>query len=197
MTRSLRPLTYVMLFAVVGCGGDADSGPFGPAESSALLSPFEGEWTIDFEKSIAVQKTEGLTDEAEQMMRKFYQEHPEFGGMHSDITISGNVAVGAGLPSMEYRFFSMHEHDGKVCGKAWHHEDRYDPGDMSKCYVRLSIVDGDLHLEVKMKDGLPDLTDPDFGTTSVEGGSAATCDSEHPPGVDWSDWTTYVFTRKN
>jgi hypothetical protein len=195
MFRSLS-LHIFILFVAAGCGGDADSGPFGAAEPSVLLAPFSGEWTIDLEKSIAAQKAEGLSDEAEQIMRKFYKEHPEFGGMHSDINITGNLAVGAGLPSSEYRFFSMHEHDGKVCGKAWHHEDRHDPGDMSKCYVRLSIVDGNLHLAVKMKDGFPDLSDPDFHVTAAEGGSAATCDADHPPGTDWSEWTTLVFSRK-
>jgi hypothetical protein len=71
MFRSLS-LHIFILFVAAGCGGDADSGPFGAAEPSALLAPFSGEWTIDFEKSIAAQKAEGLSDEAEQIMRKFY-----------------------------------------------------------------------------------------------------------------------------
>ena len=66
--------------------------------------------------------------------------------MHNDMKISGNcAAVRSGVPSAEYRLFATHEHGGKVCGKAWHHEDRFDPGDMSKCYVRLSIIDNRMH----------------------------------------------------
>ena len=114
--------------------------------------------------------------------------------MHPDLTIKGNVAVGAGLLSSEYRFFGMHTHDSKVCGKAWHHESRFDPGDMSKCYVRLSIAGGDLQLEVNMLDGLPSLNDPDLGLESappVEG-DLSKCDAENQKSANWA---TYVFTR--
>jgi hypothetical protein len=91
----------------------------------------------------------------------------------------------------------MHEHGNKVCGKAWHHEDRFDPGDMSKCYVRLMIKDDYLYMEVRMKDGLPDLNDPDLGSSPpTESGSATKCDAVNPVGPDWGDWTTYVFSRK-
>ncbi len=91
----------------------------------------------------------------------------------------------------------MHEHDGKACGKAWHHEDRFDPGDMSKCYVRLSVKDNHLHFEMRMKDGLPDLHDPELlSTPPAEAGSAAACDADKPAGKEWSEWTTFVFARK-
>lgn len=59
------------------------------------------------------------------------------------------------------------------------------------------IQDRCLHLEVRMKDGLPDLSDPDLHSQpDVEGGSAAACDADRPAGPDWSPWTTYVFSRK-
>ena len=85
----------------------------------------------------------------------------------------------------------LHAHDSKVCGKAWHHEDRFDPGDMSKCYVRLSVVDGDLHLEVNMLDGLPDVNDPDLLSTPAVEGDLSKCDADKQ---DSADWATYVFT---
>ena len=98
---------------------------------------------------------------------------------------------------MEYRFFSMHEHDGKICGKAWHHEDRYDPGDMSKCYVRLWIENDELHFQFRMQALLPEMSDPDLTSSPpTEGGSAQTCDAERPAGDGWSNWATYVYTRK-
>jgi len=60
----------------------------------------------------------------------------------------------------EYDLFALHQHDQIVCGKAWHHEDPGDPGDMSKAWVRLESVEYELHLHVKMGDS-PDLADPD------------------------------------
>jgi hypothetical protein len=125
--------------------------------------------------------------------------------MHPDITISGDVVLCAGLFNSEYRLFGMHPHGEKVCGKAWHHEDRFDPGDMSKCYVRLQLVEGALHMEVRMLDGNPDDNDPDLqATLPVEGGSADACDADNPAPVqdvgnrmnEWSEWTTYVFTKQ-
>jgi hypothetical protein len=100
------------------------------------------------------------------------------------------------VPSAEYRFFSLHERGGKVCGKAWHHEDRHDPGDMSKCHVRLSMQGEFLHMEVRMQEDLPDLDDPDLQSPPTEGGSAADCDTDDPAGADGGEWTTYAFARK-
>jgi hypothetical protein len=188
----------MLIVAATGCGGgNPDSGPFGPSQDSPLLAPFAGEWTCDFEKTFEAFKAAGTSDEQIEQLRNFYGENPRFGNIHPDINITGDVAVSPGVPSSEYRFFAMHEHQNKVCGKAWHHEDRFDPGDMSKCYVRLTTKDDCLYLEVRMKDGLPDLNDPDLRSSAkVESGSAANCDADNPPGPDWSEWTTYVFSRK-
>lgn len=179
-----------------GAGAASESGPFGPPSNSRLLSPFAGAWRFDLEKTLAAQKDGGAGEEELASIRKLYADNPQLGAMHADLTITGNEAVGA--DGCEYRLFAMHEHDGIICGKAWHHEDRFDPGDMSKCYVRLKTKDNLLYLEVKMKDGLPDLNDPDLVSESppAEGGSPASCDAESPSGNDWSGWTTYVFTRK-
>lgn len=214
---------------ILGCGanggkfaglGAEEEGPFGPPSASALLSPLEGGWVFDMEKTLDAQNDGGVSDEQVAILRKLYAGNPSrsnrvaspaevellskladeslLGAMHPDITISGNDAVANCFPVSEYRFFAMHEHDGKICGKAWHHEDRYDPGDMQKCYARLKLDDNLLYLEIKMKDGLSDLNDPDLLSPSLpaEGGSAATCDADAPSGSDWSGWTTYVFARK-
>lgn len=176
--------------------GDAADGPFGPPERSALLAPLAGTWLLDVGKTLEAQKAAGASDEQVAALREFYARSPQF-GMLSEMTITGNAAV-ATHGAEEYRFFAMHKHDGKICGKAWHHEDRYDPGDMSKCYVRMKL-DGNVHyLEVKMKDGLPDLNDPDLLSSPLpaEGGSAATCDAGAPAGTDWGEWATTVFARK-
>ena len=118
------------------------------------------------------------------------------GRMHPDLTFDGHLAIGDGLLSCEYRLFGIHEHDQQVCGKAWHHEDRFDPGDMSKCYVRLAIEAEEFHLQVRMQEGWPDLSDPDFGRRlPILAGSGYACDADDPAGNDWSEWITYVFVR--
>ncbi len=198
MPNVLRLATISLLLVVTGCDrGHQDAGPFGPLQESPLLSPFAGQWTCDFEKTIDALQAADTPDEQIDRLRKFYTDNPQLGKIHPDINISGNVAVSPGAPSSEYRFFAMHEHDNKVCGKAWHHEDRFDPGDMSKCYVRLMLHDDHLYLEVRMQDGLPDLNDRDLQSSpATEGGSRAECDADKPAGQDWSEWTTYVFSRK-
>ncbi len=162
-----------------------------------MLSPFAGEWIFDFEKTLDAFKDAGRTDDEIASLRKLYAENPQFCSLHPNMKITGDVVVCAGVPSAEYRLFAMHDHDGKVCGKAWHHEDRFDPGDMSKCRVRLAIKDSNLYMDVKMQDGSPDLNDPDLRSMPpAEGGSAANCDADKPAGSNWSEWTTYVFSRK-
>jgi len=184
------------LFAVIGCGS-ADSGPFGPPKESLLLKPFAGEWTCDFEKTLDAQKAAGATDEDIARVRKFVANNPLSNTMHPDIQVTGDVALFVGLLSSEYRFYSMHQHGNKVCGKAWFHEDRSDPGDMSKCYVRLMIHEDCLHFYVKMSEGSADVNDPDLQTMpAVEGGSVSKCDADKPAEGEWSPWMTYVFSKK-
>lgn len=198
-------LCIALLFIFSGCNENSskiDDGPFGPPKESKLLSPFAGQWRFDFEKTLNAQKAAGATEENLNKIRKLYNDNPELGKMHSDLVIIGNIAVGkevdgSDMPPCEYDFFSVHKHGDKTCGKAWHHEDRYDPGDMSKCYVRLKIKDNDLYFEVKMQEGLPDQSDPDFGSMpAIDLDSDAQCDAEQPKSKNWSDWSVYVFTRK-
>jgi hypothetical protein len=196
--RSLsRSLVLVLIpIAAIGCGTDTASGPFGPPRSSALMTPFVGKWSFAFDKTLDAQKAAGAPDEQIAQTRKLYAENPVLGKMHPDLTFDGNVAVGAGLPSSEYRFFAMHKHGTKVCGKAWHHEDRFDPGDMSKCHVRLSIIDGHLYMEVNMEEDRPGEADPDLASEPPVEGNVAQCAVGTQADKKPEDWMTYVFSRR-
>jgi hypothetical protein len=197
MPMAFRLIAVLVLIVAVGCGRSGmDAGPFGDVKESKLLAPFAGRWTCDFEKTIEALKAGGATDEKVESLRKFYRENPELGNIHPDIELTGDVAVSSGIPSLEYRFFALHKHDGAVCGKAWHHEDRFDPGDMSKCYVRLRLKENCLHLDIRMHLGEVNLNDPDLAPQPAESGSAAECNADHPPGDEWDEWMPIVFTRK-
>jgi hypothetical protein len=161
-----------------------------------LLAPIAGHWVFNFEKTVDALQAAGAPKHEIQRLREQHAQNPRLSRLHADMVVSGNQAVCSGVPSAEYDFFGMHNHDGKVCGKAWHHEDRHDPGDMSKCYVRMAIVENRLQLEVKMSEGSPDLNDPDLvSSPPVDLDSAAKCDADKPAGGQWTPWITYVFTR--
>jgi hypothetical protein len=143
----------ILLALLCGCGADSTGpggGPFGAPAESRLLAPLAGHWDFDFERTLDAQKAGGATEEQINSLRKLYADNPQLLKMHPDMTITGNEAICSGTPTAEYRFFVMHEHDGKLCGKAWHHEDRFDPGDMSKCYVRLKLEGDRLVFELSM-----------------------------------------------
>jgi hypothetical protein len=89
----------------------------------------------------------------------------------------------------------LHQHNQWVCGKAWYHEDRHDPGDMSKCFVRLEIVNADLHFSLRQQDGVLNLNDPDLTNMPITAGSASACTADAAADPPWSPWTTYVFIR--
>jgi hypothetical protein len=161
-----------------------------------VLAPYAGTWAFDFDKTIDAQLASGAPKAEIDQMRKMYEQNPQHRKLHGDIVLAGNQAVCSGVPSAEYDFFNMHVHDGKACGKAWHHEDRHDPGDMSECYVRMKIVENRLVMEVKMSEQSPDLNDSDLASSPpVDLDSAARCDAEKPAKGDWSPWIVYVFNR--
>ena len=199
LCTSLPLIGLVGLLATLGgCGADAagpGGGPYGAPTESRLLAPLAGRWVFDFEETLDAQKAGGATDEQVANLHKLYSDNPQLRKMHADMKIAGNEAVCSGRPASEYRFFAMHEHAGKVCGKAWHHEDRFDPGDMSKCYVRLQLNGDRLAFELRMQE-VPDLNDPDLRADLPTEGDVAVCDADHPAGSDWSEWTTFVFVRK-
>lgn len=195
-TNFFAAIMFLVSIAMAGCGSDTASGPFGAPSASPLMTPCAGTWTFDLDKTLDAQKAAGVTDERIAQLRKLFADNQSLGKMHPDLTFDGNVAVGAGLLSSEYRFFGMHTHGSKICGKAWHHEDRHDPGDMSKCYVRLEIIEGALRMEVNMQDGLPDLNDSDLQSDLAVEGDLAKCEVDSKAGSKPGGWATYVFTRR-
>lgn len=189
-------LVLIPLALAAGCDaanrsiGSSNDGPFGPPKATKLMEPFAGDWVCDEAATKKILQDAGATEQQLELTRKFNE-----GKLHPDLKITGNCIHDGSLIASEYYLFGLHQHGEQVCGKAWHHEDRHDPGDMSKCYVRLKIQGGLLYLETKMQDGNPDLNDPDIVTQTIEG-SAANCTAVKPPGKDWSDWGTLVFRRK-
>ncbi len=225
MLVSYGPVVLAAL-CLSACGqGGSGSGQWGgsawddPA-NVAMLEPFQGKWQFDQERTFAQWEAEGMSEEEIDQVREFYgkmaqtelpaesqkalraagidpsQLAESIGRMHPDLTFQGHVAIGDSVPAEEYRLFAIHEHDQHVCAKAWHHEDRLDPGDMSKCYVRLAVEGGELHFQMRMQDGWPDLGDPDLtDKLPILAGSDHVCDADAPAGKNWSEWTTYVFVR--
>jgi len=199
-----------LLFSSAGCGAPGpagapgagqgagmDSGPLSPPQASPLMKPFEGVWAVDQEQTFEAQRAAGVSEEVIARLREMSARNPELRELHSRLRFTGNVALGEGGLAQEYWCFGLHEHDGWVCGKAWHHEDRYDPGDMSKCCVRFRLDGENLLFDLRLQDGLPDLNDPDLLTPPApEGGSATTCDAEKPAGRDWGEWSRTVYVRK-
>ena len=184
-------------------GGLSDTGPLGKPRPSGLLAPFAGTWVFDFDKTIDAQQAAGTSKEEIERLRKMYAQDPQFRKLYADLVITGNQAVGSGIPSDEYDFFAIHQHGNKVCGKAWHHEDRNDPGDMTKCYVRMAMVENRLQLEVRTLGRSPNLSDPEMAALLAQNPSSppvdldtsARCDADKPAGGEWTPWTISVFTR--
>ena len=184
-------------------GGLSDAGPLGKPRPSALLAPFAGTWVFDFDKTVDAQQEAGTTKDEIDRLRKMHAQDPRSGRLHADLVINGNQAVGSGIPSEAYDFFAVHQHGSKVCGKAWHHEDRYDPGDVTKCYFRMAMVEDRLQLEVRMSGRSSDLGDPDLAALVAQNPSSppvdidtsAKCDAEKPASGQWTPWLIYVFTR--
>jgi hypothetical protein len=184
-------------------GGLSDTRALGKPRPSALLAPFAGTWVFDFDKTTDAHQAAGASKEEIERLRKMYAQDPRLGRLHADLVITGNQAVGSGIPSEEYDFFAIHQHGNKVCGKAWHHEDRNDPGDMTKCYVRMAKVENRLQLEVRMSGGSSDLSDPDIAALLAQNPSpppvdldtSAKCDADKPASGQWTPWLIYVFTR--
>ena len=172
-----------------------NTGPFGRIKQSELLAPFAGHWKCEVGKTLEAFRGNGSSEQEIKYYRSLLQNDPER-ELHPDLQIEGDLALYTDIVPSEYRFYSMHKHDPWVCGKAWHHEDRYDPGDMTKCYVRLKMEDDLLYLDVRMKDGWPEPDDPELTSAMpVEGGSPQSCQADNPPGEDWNEWTTFVFSR--
>jgi hypothetical protein len=187
-----------------------------------LLEPFQGKWRFDQERTLAQRQAEGMPEAEINRLRELYENlaktevPPEslkalqaagvdagqfmktMSTMHPDLTFQGHVAICDGFPSGEYRLFGIHKHEEGVCGKAWHHEDRFDLGDMSKCYLRLAMEGEELRFCMRMQDGWPSDDDPDLREElPILAGSDTACDADKPAGSDWGPWSTYVFVRSS
>lgn len=176
--------------AATGAGG---GGPFGPVVMTPIMSPFAGGWRFSLAKTLAQWQADGVPADEIAQAKTLAAAFP----LHPDMSITGDTAILSPLPLVgEYKFFALHPHNGWACGKAWHHEDRNDPGDMDKYLTRLKLRDtGDLLLAVRIHDDAADPSDPDVTTMPTLAGSAATCTADTDPEPPWSAWRTYVFQR--
>jgi hypothetical protein len=158
-----------------------------------ILVPFRGNWKFNLSKTLAYWKSKGVPAaeiaQAQKIAKSF--------GLHPDITMGGDLAILHGPMSMEgqYQFYALHPHGQVVCGKAWHHEDRHDPGDMDKELIRVELRDNDLYLSLRSNDDAADPNDPEVVTMPILSGSAATCTADAEKDPPWSPWRTYVFDR--
>ena len=194
---AFRIIPALMLgVAFIGCddgtrGGGG--GPFGAANNAAIMKPFDGDWRFSLPKTLAQWQSDGVAAEEIAESKKLAASFP----LHPDMSITGDTAVLSAAPLVgEYKFFALHPHGPWVCGKAWHHEDRNDPGDMSKCLARLQVrADGDLLLALRFDDNPTNPNDADLTTMPVTAGSAQSCGADAAPEPPWSAWRTHVFER--
>lgn len=198
-----RKSLAILLMLACGCsrsGGGKDDGtaadPWDDAVRVALLEPFQGSWTYDFDRTADIRRSQGIPAEQIEKEQEFRRRNPSLAELGTSLTFDGHLATGDPFPFSEYGLFGLHEHDGAVCGKAWHHEDANDPGDMSKCFVKLRRVGEELHFDLWMPDGQTDLGDPDLNDApAVVSGSAAECEAPPDDGDDRNGWMTRVFVR--
>jgi hypothetical protein len=208
----------LLLATLVGCGFQSsdrpDSGPFGRHNDVELLEPFQGEWTVSEDRTFDVWRRQGKAAQIEQTkeFRKRFAEATEkesalargamnmagldaaLKQLHPDLSITGDTFVGHGFLAQEYRLFAIHQHGPIVCAKAWFHEDRHDPGDMSKCWIRLERVKDEFHFHVKMQDDDVDIEkDPDLTSmpTLVDATSCEVAGEK----TESQEWTTFVYVR--
>ena len=171
--------------------GATPAAPAGPA--SPLMQPFQGRWNFDFDKTVAQWRADGVPEFEVSQLPTIARAIK----IHHDMTIAGDAAVLHGTPEGSYDFFALHPHGRWTCGKAWLHQDRHDPGDMTKCYARLELKDDgrELHLSTRMNEDPPDPADPETATTPPAAGSAASCAADGEPHPPWTPFRTYVFVR--
>jgi len=151
-----------------------------------------GRWEFDAENTFALMEQRIDNRDAIRISRQF---HTQATPLHQHLIISGTTLTGDGVPSEEYRLFALHQHGDVLCGKAWHHEDRHDPGDMSKCFIQLKLVDSKLKLTVNQLDGLPDLDDPDLHSPAPIGDPNG-CEASDQIDSEPNKWAVYFFDKR-
>jgi hypothetical protein len=170
--------------------GSSPTGYGGSPAAAALLQPFQGNWKFDLEKTLALWKSKGVSQNEIDQARALTSIVP----LHPDMALHADVAVLKGKPAEgEYAFFALHAHAQFICGKAWHHEDRHDPGDMDKYLVRLQLHDADLWLSARIPEDAADPADPEVANPPPLAGAAATCNADTLKDPPWSPWRTFIF----
>jgi hypothetical protein len=169
---------------------NSPTGYGGSPAAAALLQPFQGNWKFNLEKTLALWKSKGASQKEIDEARAMTAIMP----LHPDMALQGDVAVLKGTPGEgEYAFFALHAHPQFICGKAWHHEDRHDPGDMDKYVVRLQLHDAELWLSTRVPEDAADPADPEVTNPIPLAGSAATCIADSLKDPPWSPWQIYIF----
>ncbi len=179
---------YLLLLALallVGCDSRT-------AEIEAVLAPYQGDWQFSLSNTIQRWMADGVPQDQIDVIRESADGRH---ALHPNLRLRRNFAVLPGDGEGSYEFYALHQHAGVLCGKAWHHEDRHDPGDMSKCVVRLELRGAELHLSVRMQVDPPDPSDQEIIHMPLAGGAAESCAVDDLPTSEWSPWETYVFQR--
>lgn len=188
-------MKYFLLLVLIMCtdcnnsinpaGREADRTP------APILAPFQGKWIVSVSKTLANWQSAGTPADEIEAAKKMAGAFP----LHPDMDLRDNIAVLSSVVEGEYLFFALHQHKQWVCGKAWHHEDRNDPGDMDKYRVRLELQGSDLLLSIRVSEDSADISDRDVLNTPLLADSEATCDADKLSESNWSPWRTYVFER--
>ncbi|HUG66418.1 MAG TPA: hypothetical protein VMM76_01625 [Pirellulaceae bacterium] len=180
-----RVVCLVCQFLFVGCNTATPV-------TDDRIAPFAGRWEFDAEGTFALMEERIDNPDAIRISRQF---HTNVSPLHQNLVISGTTLTGDGVPACEYQLFALHQHGDVLCGKAWHHEDRYDPGDMSKCFIQLEVVESKLKLTVNQLDGLPDLDDPDLHSPTPSS-DADGCRTPALIGEEPKEWAVYCFDKR-
>jgi len=176
--------------SVTSTGASNFTGYGGSPAAAALLKPFQGNWKFNLEKTVALWKSKGVSQKEIDEARALTSIMP----IHPDMALQGDIAILKGTPAEgEYAFFALHAHPQFTCGKAWHHEDRHDPGDMDKYLVRLQRHDAELWLSTRVPEDAADPADPEVASPPPLADSAATCIADSLKDPPWSPWQIYIF----
>ena len=157
----------------------------GPVRTK-ILEPVQGRWWINLEATGDPRVNDSNGNPRVKLVNEWA------------ILINGHIiSFDDSVPESELRLFSVHEHDGWLCGVAWDHEDRHDPGDMSKCLVKLRLEDGQLRLNLRRPGRGVDVSDPDLRAAStVLGTNGAVCPQVGGVDYSWNEWESYEYTRR-
>ncbi len=186
----------LLLVGVIAFSDPGRIVPLSP-QQKLLMDHLGGKWQFDFDKTLELREARGATKTEIDRLKQMWSGKSAIGQMHEDLVLNQNVAIGLGTPQSEYRFFQMHRHGDTVCGRALYHEDRFDYGDMSHCYVRMNIKDDYLFIQFRFEEGIPNVLDPKFiADVRKPVGTPGDCNADDLPSSRWSDWELYVFRRE-